>query len=285
MRYVPKPQPAGIADNANVSKRHPLAELAILLIGAFLLVLAIYGLLGLAVDMAARYLPVEYEMSLSGLGDEMFPQAAQDDARTKYLSGILDRLLSGTEPDGRSYRIDVLDYAEGDTRPANALALPGGRIVVFCGLLEQARSENELAMVLGHELGHFRNRDHLRSLGRGLVVTGISVLLLGENSGVSRFLMGSMSIANLNYTQLQETEADRFGLDLLHHSYGHVGGATDFFSRMATDEPHPALNALFSTHPLSSRRVKALEGMTRDRGFATGALTALPEGMQCKLES
>ena len=44
----------------------------------------------------------------------------------------------------------------------NAVALPGGNIVVFAGLLKEIKSENELAMILGHELGHFAHRDHLR---------------------------------------------------------------------------------------------------------------------------
>ena len=42
--------------------------------------------------------------------------------------------------------------------------------VIYQGLLAQAESENELMMVLGHELGHFANRDHLRGLGRALLV-------------------------------------------------------------------------------------------------------------------
>ena len=56
----------------------------------------------------------------------------------------------------------------------NAIALPGSNIIVFSGLLQNIQSENELVMVLGHELGHYAHKDHLRGLGRGL---GISLVI------------------------------------------------------------------------------------------------------------
>lgn len=284
MQYVPKLPDGDGSSNVNVSKRHPLIELAILLGGVFALLLALYGILGLAVDQVAQRLPIKYELKMAGLGEQMFPGAIADDDRADYLSGLLERLREGQPDDGRNYRVAVLDYAEGAAHPANAVALPGGQIVVFCGLLEQAESENELVMVLGHELGHFAHRHHLRSLGRGMVVSLVSILLMGQDSGVSSFLLGSLSVAGMSHSQDAESEADVFGLDLLNLAYGHVGGATSFFERNIADEMHPAMNAFFSTHPLSSSRVKALEGLKRERGFATGPLTAVPEDMQCRLQ-
>lgn len=284
MKYVARLPDGDGSNNVNVSKRHPLIELAILLGGAFALVLAAYGALGLAVDQIAQRLPVEYEMKMSGLGGQMFPGAVADDERAAYLDSLLARLRKGQPDDGRDYRIAVLDNAEGAEHPANALALPGGQIVVFCGLLEQAESENELAMVLGHELGHFAHRHHLRSLGRGLVVTVMSLFLLGQDSGVSQFLIGSLSVAGLQHSKNAEAEADVYGIELLNDAWGHVGGATSFFQRNVENDMHPAMNAFFSTHPLSSSRVKALEGLIKDRSYATGPLTAVPEDMQCRLQ-
>jgi Zn-dependent protease with chaperone function len=60
----------------------------------------------------------------------------------------------------------------------NAMALPGGNIVVFSALIKETGSENELAFVLAHELGHFANRDHLRGLGRRLLLLTASAALI-----------------------------------------------------------------------------------------------------------
>ena len=65
------------------------------------------------------------------------------------------------------------------------MALPGGQIMVFSGLLKKVNLENELAMVLGHELGHYAHRDHLRGMGRGLGVTLGLAMLFGQDSAVA----------------------------------------------------------------------------------------------------
>ena len=55
-------------------------------------------------------------------------------------------------------------------------------MIVTAGLLEKVESENELAFIIGHELGHFRNRDHIRGLGRGLAI-GILITAVSGNDG------------------------------------------------------------------------------------------------------
>ncbi len=115
-----------------------------------------------------------------------------------------------------------------DSDDVNAIALPGGRIVVFKGLLDQVESENELAMVLAHELGHFAHRDHMRGLGRGLGLAVATALLLGENNSASGLISKAVLTFQVKYSQSQESAADQFGVDLLTARYGHAGGAPAF---------------------------------------------------------
>jgi Zn-dependent protease with chaperone function len=61
----------------------------------------------------------------------------------------------------------------------NAMAVPGGKMVVFSGLLDSLSSTNGLMFVLAHEVGHFKNRDHLRLMGRGIVLSILAMLALG----------------------------------------------------------------------------------------------------------
>jgi Zn-dependent protease with chaperone function len=166
-----------------------------------------------------------------------------------------------------------------DEPEPNALALPGGTILVTSGLLAQVVSENELALVLGHELGHYRARDHLRGLGRGLAAD----LVLGALGGSGELVAGLGSfagaLAQRGFDRRQESRADAFGLRLVHAEYGHVAGAGDLFARLEQQRGAPGagrrLAGYLETHPLHGDRVAALAAEAEANGWAAeGKLTA-----------
>ena len=103
------------------------------------------------------------------------------------------------------FRVWVADADE-----VNALALPGQRIVVFRGLLEAVASENELDMVLAHELGHFAGRDHLKGLGRGLVASFLAMTLFGSDSSAAGLVAHITLSFDARYSQRQEAARNNF---------------------------------------------------------------------------
>jgi Zn-dependent protease with chaperone function len=124
-------------------------------------------------------------------------------------------------------------------------------------------------MILGHELAHSLHRDHLRALGRRAALALI-VLSLGGDGFAQRILSGGLETFDMKFSRDQESAADELGLALLHRSYGHVGGATDFFERRLAD---PAPPELFSSHPLSRRRIDELQRIAAERGYRNGETT------------
>lgn len=166
-----------------------------------------------------------------------------------------------------------------DDDQLNAFAAPGGLILITTGLLDQVESENELAFVLGHELGHFRHRDHLRSMGRGLGAS-ISLAFLSAMVGADVSSLGWLQeLANLRFSRRQERLADDWGLELTAKRYGHVAGATDFFERLPRAESSLARGAesFLSSHPVSDDRIERLERLAAERGWrAQGVLTSFP---------
>jgi Zn-dependent protease with chaperone function len=139
-------------------------------------------------------------------------------------------------------------------------------VVLTSGLLERVRSENELAFVLGHELGHFRHRDHLRGLGRELAL-GVVLAGLGlSGAGPAGDLAGlAARLAERGFDRDQERAADAFGLELLAAEYGHVAGASQFFELV--EAPDGGLAAWLSTHPLGDERAASLEALAAARGW------------------
>ena len=154
-----------------------------------------------------------------------------------------------------------------DDRP-NAMAIPGGAILVTTGLLEGIRSENELAFVLGHEIGHFKNRDPLNGLGRQLATALLMAVVTGSAGGGADLLGLTGRITARNFGRNQELAADRAGLEIVYREYGHVASASDFFAQLPNDpEFAQRFQGYFATHPVTKNRISALERLAHEQSW------------------
>ncbi len=254
-------------DGINVSRTHPLREALLLVGGVAAIALAVAAVAAVSVDLVAPHIPIELEVRLfSGWFDRAVEADAAVDPREQSLAELLGRMAGHWPESPYAFEIAIWDVPE-----PNAVALPGGVIAVTHGLLENVESENELAFVLGHELGHFRHRDHLRGLGRG-VAFSLLLVAVGVGGGGSAVELASLAgeFAQRGFDREQEIEADRFGLALLAAEYGHVAGAEAFFEHLPElgGPGEGALASYFSTHPLHADRIQALQATAREMGWA-----------------
>ncbi len=267
MKYIAKKP----ADGINVSKTHPLVEAGTLIVGLSLIFLIVVVVLVFLVEIALYFVPVEKEVALfeDGLPDDLVTVAPDDERldRTQYL---VDRLASHWGESPYTFRVEI-----DDSSIANAMALPGGLIIVTTGLLDEVESENELAFVLGHELGHFRNRDHLKALGRGVVLTLFFAATTGRD--VSNIGINVADLALRGFSRKQEAEADEFGLELVYTHYGHVDEAWRLFERWDDgDKAGNGVASYLSTHPQPDDRIDNLERLAEVQGWpAVGEVTPL----------
>ena len=273
MKFTPK----HIDENLNFSKTHPLAELAWLVGGMLLLALVYYLVLGVTADLAVAKIPIKAEVWLGEHFVDSF-EANEDEALRRRLQRLLDNLPADSPLHQYTFTVQLVKNEE-----VNALALPGGHIVVFSGLVEQAESENELAMVLAHELGHFAHRDHLKRLGRGLGLTVAAMLVFGEDSAISRLVSNLFLVTESSYSRQQESDADRFGLELLVNSFGHAGGATDFFARVGKKAGRRA-PYLLASHPHPEDRVEELQSLIRENGYPVEMSAPLGDNLLSETE-
>ncbi len=265
MKYTPKL----LTKNVNTSTVHPLREFAILTGGILGALIVTYVLLGFVLEwVVVPRIPQSVERSLGKLF--LGTYAVEDSPERQYLQSILDRLVEH-EP---SQTLDFQLHVE-ESPMVNAMALPGGHIVLYRGLLDRVESENELAMILAHELGHFAERHHLKGLGRGLVLLVLSATLLGDQSGITQFLQDSLATVEFRFSQRQEQQVDEFGLHLLQRTYHHVAGATDFFARIQKEEPGSPLSYFFASHPSPANRVDLLNELIVKAHYPVGEKTPL----------
>jgi hypothetical protein len=138
----------------------------------------------------------------------------------------------------------------------NAIALPGGRVYLFNGLLAQAQSPDELAGVLGHELGHVAHRDGTKNV---LEAGGISVLfgmLLGDFTGGGAAVMAAQIVLQSANSRDKEAAADKFGAELtskLGAEPSALGNMLQRLSGRETQIPHFLLD-----HPDAKERSAAI---------------------------
>ncbi len=127
---------------------------------------------------------------------------------------------------------------------ANAIALPGGYIYVFQGLVDRAKEPDELAGVIAHEVGHVAHRDGTRSV---LQAAGLSLLfgmLLGDFVGGGAVVLAARTILRTSYTRDVETAADAYAVTLMTSIGGDPRALGRFLLRIAgSTHPGPKILA------------------------------------------
>ncbi|WP_330204921.1 M48 family metallopeptidase [Cyanobacterium sp. Dongsha4] len=209
--------------------------------------------------------PVEVEEKIGNLIIEQITPKQENSNISQQLNVLVDEietLLPNQNNVKRNYQVIYIPE-----NTVNALAIPSNKIIIYEGLLKELKSENELVMILGHEIGHFAHRDHLKSLGNMLLFKLIISSIVGDldifNSGVDL----AHILVNARYSQRQEMKADEFGLDILNKYYGHVGGAIAFFETLEKQENNSNKLSFFSSHPSPQNRIKNLQKIMEKKEY------------------
>jgi Zn-dependent protease with chaperone function len=153
-------------------------------------------------------------------------------------------------------RVGVIDHGM-----INAVALPGGRVLIFRGLLEAAGSPEEVAGVLAHEIGHAFHHDPTRMALRAAGTAGILGLVLGDVFGASIVVVATDAVLNASYQREAEAQADRVALALLAEAGLPSGPFARFFEKMrAKYGDAEGVFKLIASHPgLAERAARAAE--------------------------
>jgi predicted Zn-dependent protease len=246
-------------DSVNVTRVHPLKEFFGYLVAIILLIGALFFASAWAVNLLVPHVDSKRENWIwEHLLQDQFTPAEEDSALVSSAQSQLQSLLNSIPKQGlpqSEYQVIVIPSSE-----INAMALPSGKIVVFSGLLDVLKTENAVVFMLGHELGHFAHRDHLRGMGRSLIMAMILAPILSDDSAnaVMRYVQQGY---DSYFSREQEIAADSYGLHTLRHHYGHAGGATELFEILREKEAESGLSEYLSTHPISVHRIEHLQQM------------------------
>lgn len=149
-----------------------------------------------------------------------------------------------------------------ENKAKNAFCLPGGKVVIYTGILEVAQNDDQLATVMSHEIAHALARHGAERVSSGMLANGVQVLgniLLGTQaphltqSFNIAYGLGTQYGVLLPYGRMQESEADEIGIHLMHKAGYNVHEALNFWKNMSVGKKEGS--EFFSTHPNSSTRI------------------------------
>ncbi len=189
-----------------------------------------------------------------------------NDARLNaYVQRVGATMTAHTHRPQLKYSFTVLD-----SPVVNAFAVPGGYIYVTRGILAMMNSEAELAVVLGHELGHVNARHSARRLSNMIFVqAGLAVgSALSETFADLAGIAGiGIQLLFLKYSRDDERQADRLGVEYARQGQYNPAKMIDFFAslqKLGDMSGGHSLPGFLSTHPLTSERIVNTEAMIAD---------------------
>ena len=152
----------------------------------------------------------------------------------------------------------------------NAWCMPGGKVVVYTGLLPVTQNETALAVVMGHEIAHAIARHGNERMSEALLV-GLGGLVLEEALKEKKqetqmlflglYVVGSKLALELPNSRMQESEADKLGLIFMSLAGYNPDEAVPFWQRMGKVNKGMKLPEFLSTHPSDETRIKKLSEM------------------------
>ncbi|MCS7186288.1 MAG: M48 family metalloprotease [Armatimonadetes bacterium] len=222
-------------------------------------------LLPLILVLAGCDLDREIEKLLGAIAQtfwELGFERSDDPLLTELTESVGKRVASVSPRKDMPIKFKVLNLGE-----VNAVALPNGRIYVFRGMLETADTEDELAAVLAHEVGHVAGRHSLKqfrlSLGIGLLA---DLLNLNKQSAIVQNLAGlAATLYELGYSRQHERDADNYALKLALLAGYDPKGSVELFDKFAKREGKPARWLIYlSTHPAPTERLERAKRANSD---------------------
>ncbi|MDD4631301.1 MAG: M48 family metallopeptidase [Proteiniphilum sp.] len=157
-------------------------------------------------------------------------------------------------------------------KSVNAFAMPGGKVVIYSGLLPVTQTEEALAVVVGHEIAHVIAQHSSERLSQQLALQyggAIAGGLLGNSQvaqqlGQTVFGLGAQYGVMMPYARKQEYEADEIGLIVMAMAGYNPQTAVPFWTRMAQSGGGAQVPEFLSTHPTDSKRIANIEKILPD---------------------
>jgi predicted Zn-dependent protease len=197
-------------------------------------------------------------------------KVSKDPEMNARVQRVSSRLVQAAGLGGQTWTYVVFE----DPTP-NAFALPGGKIGVNTGLFKVVKNDDQLAAVIGHEIGHnVANHAAERYSQTAAAQIGLGVAQgvagsgdLGQAIGAYGGVGAQLGVL-LPFSRKHELEADRLGVDYMHAAGYRPSEAIALWRNMAAQRTGGSQPSFMSTHPSDAQRIAELEAYIKSRGWS-----------------
>ena len=190
-------------------------------------------------------------------------------ARVKRVGERIAQAVGNELPDAK------WEFVVFESKDVNAFALPGGKVGVYSGLLKLAESDAELAIVMGHEIGHVIARHGSERMSQAMVISGVGALgsavveakTDSQKSQIFQQAYGGVTTLGLvlPHSRGNESEADRMGAVYAARAGYDPRASITFWQKMTAQKgsggADDKLSLLMSTHPADAKRIADLQAL------------------------
>ena len=174
-----------------------------------------------------------------------------------YVDRVGNKLVQSTEAGSSPYKFEFHLLADANT--VNAFALPGGQIFITYALLNRLKNEDQLAGILGHEIGHVINRHSAEHIAKQELTQGLiqaTDIASGDPGMISRFV-GNM--VNMKYGRDDELESDDYGVKYMVQAGYRPEAMIDVMRILKEASGGGNQPEFMSTHPSADNRIEKLK--------------------------
>jgi Zn-dependent protease with chaperone function len=222
---------------------------------ASILLLAFFGI-PYAADVIAPIVPPFFEKRVGETADRQI-KALLGDKICSNAEGkaAFQKLVQKVAAAGK---LEVpLDAEILSVKVPNATALPGGKVYLFAGLLKEAKNPDEIAGVIGHELGHVRHHDGMRRLIESGGSSFLLGLLFGDVAGAGAAIFATQTLISAAYSREAEARADEFAIAAMHELRRSPKPLGELLYRITGAQKTSSMTILAS-HPLTEDRLERM---------------------------
>jgi predicted Zn-dependent protease len=177
---------------------------------------------------------------------------SQNTAQIERVNAIGSRIAAVSDRQDLKYYFKVLD-----NKDVNALSTPGGYVYVNSGLIEKA-NDDELAAVIGHEVGHIAARHSVQAMQANMGTSLVASLVFSRVETTEQVRQAAaigLNLIMLGYSREDEFEADKLGVRYTYYAGFDPNGAVTFMEKLLREEKGDNSFVYLRSHPLYSDRI------------------------------
>lgn len=213
-----------------------------------------------AAKIAARSLPMEMqqqfgEQALESLDENVFTRSRLHPETRQHLTRLFHTMTTGLALQ-QNYR---LEFRSSRKLGANALAFPGGIIVITDALVKLADNDQQLTAILAHEIGHVVYQHNMRTVFQNSITALLMITLFGDISSITSLSATLPTIlVQSRYSRQFESEADRYSLDYLKNANIPAEQFAVILERLGKQQAGSSKFDYLSSHPAINKRIKMI---------------------------